>query len=278
MNRILVARSFHDAAPLLLGCCALATGFTWLRVWVASHIKVDAFIKFVSESLKFFQKLLPVPIEEFATPLGRIAFSYEEFGLIMLLALWAVTRGSECLAGRIGAGTMEMLLAQPIRRVTLVTSHSLVTIVGVVCVAVASWIGIGLGLTFSEFEETPAWSDLIPGAVNFIGLGVFFAAASTFISAVVRTRTAAVGLMIGYFVVEMALMIVSRVSERFEWTKWLTFLTAYEPTMLTLGLVREPGAYWPIFWQYNAVLFGLGALLFVLSAAIFSHGDVPAPL
>ena len=59
----------------------LAMGFIWLRVWVASQIKVDAFVKFFSESLQVFQSLLPVPIEELASPLGRVAFSYEEFGL-----------------------------------------------------------------------------------------------------------------------------------------------------------------------------------------------------
>ena len=43
--------------------------------------------------------------------------------------------------------------------------------------------------------------------------------------------------------------------------KWLTILTAYEPTLLTLGLDRDPDKFWPLFWQYNACLFGLGALL-----------------
>jgi hypothetical protein len=60
--------------------------------------------------------------------------------------------------------------------------------------------------------------------------------------------------------------------------RWLTILAAYEPTMLTLGIDRDPAQYWPLYWQYNAVLFGLAALLFALSAAIFNHRDVPAPL
>jgi hypothetical protein len=54
--------------------------------------------------------------------------------------------------------------------------------------------------------------------------------------------------------------------------------SAYEPTKLTIGLARDAAAYWPIFWQYNAILVGLGAALWLLAAAIFCHRDVPAPL
>jgi len=84
--------------------------------------------------------------------------------------------------------------------------------------------------------------------------------------------------MIGFYVVELALAIVSRVSARFDWLRWLTILAAYEPTMLTLGVEKDPTKFWPLYWQYNAILFGLAALLFAASATIFSHRDVPAPL
>jgi ABC-2 type transport system permease protein len=278
MNLVLVSRSLRDSWPLLLSCSALAMGFTWLRVWVASHIKVDAFLKFFSESFQIFQNLLPVPIEDLAAPLGRVAFSFEEFGLVLLMGLWGITRGSDCIAGRLGAGTMEMLLAQPIRRVTLVTSHTLVSLVGVVVITAASWLGVRLGLAVSKFEEPPHWTEVAPAVVNFVGLGVFIVGAATLISALVRTRGTAVGLVIGFYVVEMTFVVVGRISQQFEWMKWLTILTAYEPTLLTLGLARDPAQFEPLFWQYNACLFGLGALLLMMSAAIFCHRDVPAPL
>jgi ABC-type transport system involved in multi-copper enzyme maturation permease subunit len=278
MNVVLVMRSFRDAWPLLISCAALAFGFTWLRVWVASQIKADAFIKFFSESLQIFQSLLPVPIAEFATPLARVAFTYEEFGLVLLLGLWAITRGTESLAGRIGAGTMEMLLAQPLRRITVLSTHTVVTLAGVLVVAMTSWLGVRMGLAVSNFESAPKWTDVAPGTANFVGLGFFITGAATFVSAAVRSRGNAVGLMIGFYIVEIALMIVARVSERFEWMQWLTILSAYEPTLLTLALHRQPESFWPMFWQYNAWMIGLGATLWALSAVIFCRRDVPAPL
>jgi ABC-2 type transport system permease protein len=278
MNLVLFTRSFRDSWPLLVACSALAMVFNWLRVWVASQIKVEAFVKFFSESLQVFQALLPVSIEELAAPLGRVAFSYEEFGLILLMGLWCVTRGTDCIVGRLGAGTMEMLLAQPIRRLTLITSHTWVTLLGVLVITAASWLGVGVGLAMSKFDDPPQWTDVAPAVANFVCLGVFITGGATLVSALARTRSHAVGIVIGFYVVQLAMMIIGRMSQSFGWLEWATILTAYEPTLLTIGLHRDPAAYWPLFWQYNACLLGLGAVMLAASAVSFCHRDVPAPL
>jgi ABC-2 type transport system permease protein len=48
--------------------------------------------------------------------------------------------------------------------------------------------------------------------------------------------------------------------------------------MLALGIAKEPAVHWPLFWQYNAALIGLGAASWGAAAAIFCRRDVPAPL
>ncbi len=249
-----------------------------LRIWIASKIQVDALVKLFSGGMKIFQDLLPVSIEDLASPLGRASFGFEEGPTILLLGLWAVTRASECIAGRVGAGTMEMLLAQPMRRVTAVTSHTWVTLSGVAAMGAAGWLGTGLGLSVSAFKEPPTATDVWPAAVNFVGLGVFLAGVTTFVSAAARTRSQAVAGVIGFYVVELALMIVSRISPSARWLENFTFLTAYDPTFLTLGLAREPATHWPLFWEYNLCLYGLGAALLAAGTAIFCYRDVPAPL
>jgi ABC-2 type transport system permease protein len=278
MNRTLLMRSLRDSWMLLTSCCALTLAFICLRVWVASKIKFDAFIKLFSEGLKIFQKLLPVSIEDLASPLGRAAFSYEELPVILLLGLWTVTRGSECLAGRVGSGTMEMLLAQPLRRSTVVSSHSVVTLLGVAALGVASWLGLIAGLAVSEFETPPQMSSLVPGLINYLGLGVFLLGMATLASALARTRSQAVAVVMGFYVVELALMIVSRLSPSAEWLGNFTILSAYEPTRLAIGIDHEPATAWPLFWRYNACLFGIGAAMWAAATAIFCRRDVPAPL
>jgi ABC-type transport system involved in multi-copper enzyme maturation permease subunit len=169
-------------------------------------------------------------------------------------------------------------LAQPLRRITVLSTHTLVTLGGVVVIAVTSWLGVRMGLAVSEFEPSPNWIDIAPGPANFVGLGIFITGAATFVSALVHSRGNAVGIMIGFYIVEIAVMIVARVVEQLGWMRWLTILSAYEPTLLTLALDRRPDEFWPMFWQYNACLVGLGAVLLALSTAIFCRRDVPAPL
>jgi ABC-2 type transport system permease protein len=205
MNRTLLLRSFRDNGVLLVSCCVLSLAFVWLRVWVASKIRMETFVRIFAEGLNVFSKLLPVPIEDLASPLGRAAFSFEEGPVILLIGLWAVTRGSECLAGRLGSGTMEMLLAQPLRRITLVTSHTAVTLVGVLLLGVACWAGLAAGLATSEFDPPPSLRSMIPGVINYLGLGAFLVGASTFASAISRTRAQAVAAVMGFYVVELAL-------------------------------------------------------------------------
>ena len=278
MNLVLLGRSLRDGWLLLLSCSLLSLGFTWLRVWVASHIKVDAFVKFFSESLQIFQALLPVSIEELASPLGRVAFSFEEFGLLMLLGLWTVTRATDCLAGRIGAGTMEMLLAQPVRRITIISTHATVTLLGVLAIGLASWLGVYLGLQFSKFDDPPEIDKVVPAVLNFLCLGVFITGAATLVSALVRSRSQAVGIVIGFYVIQLTLMIVGRLNDRFDWMNRLTIFSVYEPTLLTIGYERDPSAFGPLVWQYNGTLLGIGAGCLALSALIFCRRDVPAPL
>jgi ABC-2 type transport system permease protein len=278
MNRVLLRQSFRDSWLLLAGCCVLTFGFICLRIWVSSMIRTDAFIRLFSGALRSFSRLLPVPIEDLASPLGRTAFSYEEMPVILLLGLWAVARGSDCIAGRLGAGTMEMLLAQPVRRLTLVASHTATTVFGVLALGLTSWLGIGAGLATSKFEPPPAWRLLLPAAVIYVSFGVFLVGLATAASALFRTRSQAVAAVIAFYVVNIAMMILSRLSPSAEWLQNFTVFSSVEPTKLTIGLSRDAAAYWPMFWQDNAILVGLGAALWLLAAAIFCRRDVPAPL
>jgi hypothetical protein len=73
-------------------------------------------------------------------------------------------------------------------------------------------------------------------------------------------------------------MIFARLSPNAKWLEYLTITTAYDPTKQTLDLSRDAAAHWPMFWQQNAVLAGLGLALWLIGTGIFCRRDVPAPL
>jgi len=277
--RALLARTLRDALPLLVGCSVLITGFVWLRLWVVAQIDFDEATTLFTKILpKFFERLLPVPFETIATIEGRVAFGFEESPVLLLLSLWAVTRGTECLAGRLGDGTMEMLLAQPVRRLTVVVSHTVITLMGAVLIALAAWLGIGIGISVVGFDQPTTMSVYWPATTNLMGLGIFLVGVSTLASAVARTRSQAVGLIVSFIVIQMACKIMGMMSPNVAWLKKMTFLSAYEPTLLTTGMIKDPSTYGLLLWQYHFLLIGLGLAALALGTAIFCRRDVPAPL
>ncbi len=275
----LFIRTLRDSIPLLISCCALMFGFIWLRLWIVSQIDfqeaIGMFAKVIPE---FIQKMLPVPIEVIATIEGRITFSYEELPVALLVALWTVTRGSESLAGRLGDGTMEMLLSQPVRRLTLVTSFVAVTVLGVSLITLAAWLATALGIATIDFDEPTSATTYLPAVANLFSLGVFMAGAATLASALGRSRAQAVAIFVAFYVVEFTCKILGMLASSMSWLKKLSFLSAYEPTILTIGLHNAPAEHWPMFWQYNGLLIGLGLAAIAVAASIFCHRDVPAPL
>ncbi|MCA9236587.1 MAG: ABC transporter permease subunit [Planctomycetales bacterium] len=277
MNGVLLKRGWRDARGMLIACCALMTAFLWLRGWVSSVIEFGALVK-ILETFKVFSALLPVPIEQLASPLGRMAFSYEEGPVVVLTGLWAITRGTDVIAGQLGAGTMEMLLAQPLRRISVVASHTAITVAGAAAILLAAWCGTALGLASFDLPDEPSWTAFWPATLNMGALIVCVAGISTLASAVARTRTQAVALVIGFYVVQLALMVVGRLAPKVAWLEQLTILSAYEPTKLTLLTAAKGPEGWSLFVTYNAVLLGVGAACWAIAATLFCRRDVPAPL
>lgn len=279
MTPALWTRSMRDSWPMLVSCCMLVLGFVCLRLWIAAQFDLDevsaVFSKVVPE---YFQRLLPVPIETLMSVEGRVAIGFEELPTLLLLALWTVARGTECLAGRLGDGTMEMLLAQPVRRLALVTSHTGVTLFGTVFVALSAWLGTALGIQTVDFDEPTNAATYLPAVANYFCLGVFLVGIATLASAVARSRGQAVAIFVAFYVVQLTCKIFGLMLPSEAWLKRWSILSAYEPTYLTVGLKQDPAHYGPLLWQYNVTLACLGVVSLTIASMIFCHRDVSAPL
>ncbi len=272
-------KSFRDSWPLLLACCGLLLGFLWFRLWVVAQIDFQKAITLLAKMVpQFVQQNLPAPLEALTAGAGQVAFGWEEGPVLLLSALWSVSRGTHCLAGRLGDGSMEMLLAQPVRRITLVASHTGVTLVGAAAIASSAWLGTALGLATCGQGPAISATTFLPIAMNLFALCVLLVGIATLASALASSRGAAVAMVVGFYIVELTCKVLSMVSPNVAWLKWLTFLTAYQPTRLTLGLQEKPAEHWPLFWQLNSFLLGLGLLTLALATARFCRRDLPAPL
>jgi ABC-2 type transport system permease protein len=277
MKLALVRKTIREARLLLIASTVIMFAFCWLRVWLVSLLPTDRF-KTIVEQFREFERFVPVPFEQLFTYPGRLALTYDELIVVMCMVVWAIARGSDCVAGELGRGTLEMVLAQPVSRQRVLATQGLVTLAGAMLLALASWLGIFTGIHTTYVEEpivppqlpltlggappvglllegqtrsVPMLSKvdphcLWPAAVNLFALGVFLAGLSTLFSALDRYRWRTIGLVASVYVIQLIMKIVGLASESWSWLLNFTFFTAYDPERFVSIAVNRPADTWAL--------------------------------
>jgi ABC-2 type transport system permease protein len=287
MIRALCAKAIGDAKLLLVALIALMFFFPWLNVWVSSKISMPAFSEFLANALpKQWERLSGVPFRDVATPAGRVALVYAHPLIVFGAIVWAVARGSDCVSGEIGRGTMEMLLAQPIRRTSVYATQALITILGSAVLASATWCGTAVGLATVELNDHVSAARFVAPAVNLFGLMVCLGGMSALASSWDSQRWRTVGLVGAWYALSMLFAVVGRIADGWQWLRYASFMSAYEPQ----AMVARPAEVWSVLVYRDGVvagvglgglqlvLIGLGIACYVGGAIIFNRREIPAPL
>jgi len=274
MNRALWFKSIREAQLLLVAAMVLMFVFNWIFVWITSLVDLSALRIFLKALPPEMQNLSGVSVDEVATYSGRIALAYVDPVVLMIAAIWGISRGSDAVSGEINRGTMELLLAQPVRRFSVLWTQAAVTIVGAALISVACFVGTGMGLATVEFDEPIRLSIFIPAAINVFGLTFFLAGTSTLASSWESYRWRTVGLMGGFFIIGLIVKVMSRTVPMLNWLSYLTFFGAFEPQ----AMVSQTDRAWELLLRYNGILVGLGLASYIAATVIFCRRDLPAPL
>lgn len=271
MKWVLWSKAWHDCWPLLVSLGLLLFGFNWLYVWMSSLVELGALAVFLSALPQAFEQMIGVPFSKVATPTGRIAVAYIDPIVIFSAVAWGIARGSDAIAGELGRGTLEMLLAQPVRRTALVVAHAVVSTLGAALLALCTLLGTWVGLATVPLSGHVAARDFLPGVLNLFGLMVCLGGMSTLASSWETLRWRAIGVVTGVYVVSLILKIVARMVPWLDWLMYATFLGAFEPQ----SLVISPADAWQRLWTMNGILLGLGVAGYILAAVIFERRDLP---
>ena len=133
--------------------------------------------------------------------------------------------------------------------------------------------------------------NILPGAFNLGCLGFCLAGISTFVSAFDRYRWRTIGLVTGFYVLQMVCKILGMAIKEVGWLRQLTIFTPYEPQKFIAAAVHTPQDVWSValydsagtFLEpgplgYNLILLGLGLGCYVAAGIVFHKRDLPAPL
>jgi ABC-2 type transport system permease protein len=282
----LFAKTIRDARLFFFSVIVLLFFFPWFFVAASSLVSMPAFAEFVTRAFPDeLQRVWGVPFSEVATPAGRIALVFVH-PLILLCALgWSIARGSDCVSGEIGRGTMEMLLAQPVRRISLFTSHALVTIGCSALLALAVWCGTIAGMRSTAVYEQVSAMRYIAPSLNLFGLMVCMGGMSALASSWDSQRWRTIGLVSGWYVISAALAILGQISDRWSWVGYVSFLSPFKPQKM----VAQSNAAWSLLSHaadhtaiglggMQLVLIAIGLVCYAVGAVIFARREIPAPI
>lgn len=278
MNGTLWTKAIIEARLLFAAAAALLFAFMWIFVWITSLVDLRALQTFLKTFPPDFVGVLGAPIEEVATVAGRIGLGYVDPVIIFTSAVWGISRGSDVVSGEISRGSMEMLLALPVRRLAVMFTHATVTIIGASLLAMAAWFGTAMGLMTVDLGDAVSPMAFLPAASNLFSLTFFVAGVATMASAMDSYRWRTIGFVGGFYVLGLILKVMSRTTDQLGFLRYFTFLGAYEPQQLITQTLHSTHDAWMTALRYNSILLALGAVAYVVAAVVFNRRDLPAPI
>jgi ABC-2 type transport system permease protein len=287
MNWALLGKAFRDGRLLLLSLVVFLYFFAWFQIWVSSKIALSAFAEFLMSAVpKKWEQLSGVPFSEVATSAGRVALLFVHPLIMFGCVAWGISRGSDCVSGEIGRGTMELLLAQPVTRRAVYWTQAAATIFGAAMLGFAVWGGTLIGLATVPLPDEVSAALFVAPSVNLFAMTLCVAGMSALASSWESQRWKTVGLMGAWYVISTVFKVVGRMADGWGWMSYLSFMSAFEPQLL----VARPKEAWALFEYENGavtgvgmggsqlMLIGLGLICYAAGSVIFSRRELPAPI
>src|SRR5438270_1178371 len=183
---------------------------------------------------KVFQALMGLGEIRIDRALDLHSISYVHPLTQIALSVWAIGRAAGALAGEIDRGTMELLLAQPMRRRQVIAAHLAVDLLTIVGLCAALWLGTTIGVWLAGFVGAEAERHIDPAAflpaqLN-VGLFVFALGGMTMaISAAGRSRNRVLGLAVFAALVQFLVNVLGQLWSPMEPLRPLSLFYYFQP-------------------------------------------------
>jgi ABC-2 type transport system permease protein len=228
------------------------------------------------DSGKFLQAILGGEIVDISKTGDLLSVGYVHPLPQAIILIWAVGRAAGALAGELERGTMELLVAQPIARWRIVTTHFCVDLISLPALTTCMFLGTYLGVhivPMPNADLSSYWKAIIIAAALAYALtGMTMA-----FSALGRSRWRVLSWTIGVVLIMSLWNLLAQMWDTIGPYRPWSLLYYYQPQYAILKnqwTVLVGGTHVPML----AVLLGVGTLGYGFAIWYFSRRDLPAPL
>ena len=183
----------------------------------------------------------------------------------VLMTIFAIIAGGALLAGEEGAGTLELLLSQPLARRRLFLGKLAGVAVAVVGVLALAGLGFLLTAPFVDLKGAVAAGELAVAPFSLLPFAWFALAATVLAATLTPTRGRAVALMTAGAFVAYALNIAADLVTSLDWLRFFTpYYYSDAQRVLTEGTV----------WWHQAALLAAALVCAALALAVFERREI----
>ena len=183
----------------------------------------------------------------------------------VLMTVFAIIVGGALLAGEEGAGTLELLLSQPLTRRALFLGKLAGVALAVLGVLALAGLGFLLTAPFVDLKGAVAAGELVVAPFSLLPFAWFALAATVLAATLTPTRGRAAALMTAGAFVAYALNLTASLVTSLDWLRFLTpYYYADAQRVLTEGTV----------WWHQAALLAAALACAALALAVFERREI----
>jgi len=269
----LIRKQIVEARSMLVLSAAALFGLGWLFVYITSLNETE--IRHLLESGAArgrIQWLRSLGVAERPSSVTIMVAFWNHPFILLLISMWAISRGSVAVAAEVERGTMDLILSRPVARWAYLLSQVCVALAGLAILAGTLLAGASIAMRYNILREPPSTWTLVWPALNLAALGLPVYGYTLLASALdqVRWRPTSVGsaLTLGGFIAYV-ISLIPVLQDKW-WRPWLeriSIFKAYNPVeLVTTG---------ESFGFHVAILSGIGAAAIILAFVAFAFRDLP---
>lgn len=264
MSWTLFKATFHQRRASIFWFCTSLVLYSWLMTWFWPQLGGEEYQRMIESLPPEFLAIFGGTEVPFASLGGYFQTEYLGLMWIAIVASAVVLYSARAIAGEVGAGTLEIVMAQPISRARFALTRIAVLVAYVLLLAASSFVPIqvvGRGYDVVLSAGT-FWSLFGLGSLFMLAVGGF----ALFLSAMFRDAGKPAAIAAGVLVVMWVADLVSNVSPAAEVLDPVNLVTYWQPGKIINGQAVGPAAWW--------VYAGVAVASLIGSVIVFARRDV----